>query len=274
MTKRRSHGEGSIKRRGESAWRLRYRDKGRRFSTTFRGSLADARKELRRLLTSGDDGTHVDPTKITLGQWIERWLAAGAPGRRKQPIGRRALARYTQLMKTHVVPALGGRPLQKLQATEIDALYRKLEVAPATAQYVHVVLSSCLTTALRQGMLAANPIERIACAPARGEADHGKALDQDELRALVDAFRGSVLFPIVATAAFTGARRGEILALRWSDLDVGAKTLRIERAVDHVKGQPQPLLLKAPKSARGTRTITIDDGLLACRTALPLICRW
>jgi integrase len=132
MTKRRSHGEGSIKRRGENTWRLRYRDKGRRFSTTFRGSLAAARKELRRLLTSGDDGTHVDPTKITLGQWIEQWLAAGAPGRRKQPIGRRALARYSQLMRTHVVPALGGRPLQKLQATEIDALYRKLEVAPAS----------------------------------------------------------------------------------------------------------------------------------------------
>ena len=261
MNRRRSHGEGSIKRRGENTWRLRYRDKGRRFSTTFHGSMADARKELRRLLTSGDAGTHVDPTKITLGQWIEQWLAAGAPGRRKQPIGGRALARYGQLLRIHVVPALGGRPLQKLQATEIDVLYRKLEGAPATAQYVHVVLGSCLTTALRQGILAANPLDRIACAPARSEADHGKALDQDELRALVDAFRGSVLFPIVAVAAFTGARRGEILALRWSDLDTEAKTLRIERAVDHVGGQP--LALKAPKSARGTRTITIDDGLIA-----------
>ena len=88
MTRRRSHGEGSIKRRGETTWRLRYRSDGQRFSTTFHGSLADARKELRRLLRSGDTGTHVDPTKITLGQWIEQWLAAGAPGRRKQPIGR------------------------------------------------------------------------------------------------------------------------------------------------------------------------------------------
>jgi integrase len=110
MNRRRSHGEGSIKRRGENIWRLRYRDKGRRFSTTFHGSLADARKELRRLLTSGDDGTHVDPTKITLGQWIEQWLAAGAPGRRKQPIGRRALARYGQLLRIHLCRrSEGGR---------------------------------------------------------------------------------------------------------------------------------------------------------------------
>jgi integrase len=88
-----------------------------------------------------------------------------------------------------------------------------------------------------------------------------KALDQDELRALVDAFRGSVLFPIVAVAAFTGARRGEILGLRWADLDIEAKTLCIARSVDHVKGQP--LVLKPPKTARGIRAITIDDGLIA-----------
>lgn len=263
MTKRRSHGEGSIKRRGENTWRLRYRSNGQRFSTTFHGSLADARKELRRLLRSGDTGTHVAPGKITLGQWIEQWLAAGAPGRRRQPIGRVALARYSQLMRTHVLPALGGRPLQQLQATEIDELYRGLEgkVAGGTAHYVHTVLNSCLSTALRKGMLAVNPMARAEKVPYAGEADHGKALDQDELCALVDAFRGSVMFSIVAVAAFTGARRGEILALRWSDLDIEAKTLRIERAVDHVKGQP--LLLKAPKSARGTRTITIDDSLVA-----------
>jgi integrase len=126
---------------------------------------------------------------------------------------------------------------------------------------VHVVLGSCLSTALRKGLLATNPLARAEKVPSRGESDHGKVLDQDELRALVDAFRDSVLFPIVAVAAFTGARRGEILALRWGDLDVETRTLRIERSVDHVKGQA--LALKPPKTARGIRTITIDDGLIA-----------
>ena len=69
-----------------------------------------------------------------------------------------------------------------------------------------------------------------------------------------------MLFPIVAVAAFTGARRNEILGLRWSDLNIGDKTLRIERAVEQVR--KQPLALKEPKTARGKRTITIDDGLL------------
>ncbi|HKF08855.1 MAG TPA: tyrosine-type recombinase/integrase [Xanthobacteraceae bacterium] len=267
MTKRRDRGDGGIDERGKNSWRLRYRVKGKRITQTFHGSLSDARKELRRLLKSGDDGTHVAPDKITLGQWIAQWLAIGAPGRRQRGVGGRALARYGQLLRVHVVPVLGSRPLQQIQATELDALYCKLEgkVAASTAQYVHVVLGSCLSTAVRKGMLAVNPLERAEKIPSPGEADHGTVLDQDQLRTLVEGFRDSVLFPIVAVAAFTGARRSEILALRWSDLDGKAKTLRIERAVDHVTGQA--LALKAPKTARGTRTITIDDSLLALLTA-------
>jgi integrase len=69
------------------------------------------------------------------------------------------------------------------------------------------------------------------------------------------------LFPIVAVAAFTGARRNEILALQWADLDFEKKTLRIERAVEQVHGQP--LTLKDPKTARGKRTIAVDGDLVA-----------
>src|SRR5262245_46589564 len=154
MTRRRDRGDGGIDPRGPDTWRLRYRIKGQRFSTTVHGNLAAARKELRRLLRSGDTGEHVAPDKITLGQWIEQWLAIGAPGRRQRQVGGRALQRYGQLLRTHVVPALGGRLLQQVQPTEIDALYRKLiegTIAPATAQYVHVVLGSCLSTAVRKG---------------------------------------------------------------------------------------------------------------------------
>jgi integrase len=161
------------------------------------------------------------------------------------------------------MPTLGARPMQQIQATEIDALYRKLEdrIAPRTAHHVHIALGSCLATAVRKGLLVANPLERAERIPSPGEADHGTVLDADQLRALVGAFKGSVLYPIVATAAFTGARRSEVLALRWSDLDAEKKTLRIERAVDQV--HDEPLALKEPKTARGKRTIAIDDALIA-----------
>src|SRR5690349_8158910 len=92
--------------------------------------------------------------------------------------------------------------------------------------------------------------------PSPGAADHGIALEPDQLRSLIQGFSGSVLFPIVAVAAFTGARRGEILALRWQDFDPAAKTLRIERAVEET--EDHGLQIKGPKTERGKRTIEID----------------
>jgi integrase len=262
MSRRRGHGDGGIDPRGLDTWRLRYRINGERFSITFHGSVSDARKELRRLIRSGDTGEHVAPDKITLAQWINNWVEAGAPGRRQKRVGRRTLQRYAELLRCHVVPTLGARPMQQIQATEIDELYRKLEdkMAPRTAHHVHIALGSCLATGVRKGKLTVSPLERAERIPSPGEADHGMVLDQDQLRTLVEGFKTSALFPIVAVAAFTGARRSEILALRWTDLDVEKRVLRIERAIEQVHGQP--LALKDPKTARGRRTIAIDGDLV------------
>jgi integrase len=236
---------------------------GKRHTVTFHGSKKEAGTELRRLLRSGDTGEHVAPDKITLAQWVEQWIEAGAPGRKKKKVGRRALERYAELLRCHVVPTLGARPLQQIQAREIDSLYTKLEGerAPRTVHHVHTVLGACLNTAVRKGLLVINPLARAEKVPSPGEADHGMVLDEDQLKALVGGFKGSVLFPIVAVAAFTGARRNEILALRWSDVDVSNKTLRIERAIEKLHKQASSL--KGPKADRHKRTITIDDDLLA-----------
>jgi integrase len=71
MTNKLGHGEGTIEERGEDTYRIRYRVDGRRFTKTFHGNMTEARKELRKLLKAGDDGQHVDPSKKTVGQWIE-----------------------------------------------------------------------------------------------------------------------------------------------------------------------------------------------------------
>lgn len=267
MSKRRSHGDGGIDQRGENSWRLRYRVNGKRYSKAFRGTLSEARKELRALIRSGDTGTHVEPDKITLGEWIDRWIAAGAPGRSQKKAGRRTVERYSQLMRCHIVPTLGSRRLQQLQATEIDELYVALaaKLKPRTAHHVHIVLGACLGAAARKGLLMANPMARVEQVPCPGESNHGLVLDADALRKLIDGFRVSVLFPIVATAALTGARRNEILALWWTDFDPTNKTLRIERALEETK--EAGLSFKPPKTKRGTRTITIDDDLVALLTA-------
>jgi integrase len=257
MSKRGHYGGGSIDPSGEGSWRLRYRIDGQRFAKHVKGTKQDAGKELRRLLREGDTGTHVAPDKVTLAAWIDTWLTLI-----ERTINARTHERYAQLLRCHVVPALGARPLQKIAPTDIDALYVKLEqiLAARTIHHVHVVLGACLKSAIRKKFIAANPVAG-ADAPSPGESDHGVVLDAEQLRTLVNGFRGSVLFPIVATLAFTGARRNEVLALRWRDLDVAKKSLRIDRALEET--EKFGLTFKEPKTSRGKRTIAIDDDLIA-----------
>jgi integrase len=261
--KRRGFRDGAVEERGSNTWRLRYRIRGKRYTRTVHGNRSEALKVLRQLLHSGDAGTHVTPDKMKLEDWIEHWLLIGCPGKRCREIGARARERYAQLLRCHVVPVLGDRPLQQLVSTEIDNLYSRLAetMAAPTLRYVHIVLGSCLAAAARTGKIMVNPMSQLAKVPANRGSQHGTVLEADHLRALVQGFRGSSLFPIVAVAAHTGARRGEILALRWDDLDVAAKTLRIERAVDETSAHG--LRIKDPKTERGKRTIRIDDDLIA-----------
>lgn len=305
---KRPHGDGGIDRRGDDVYRLRYRVKGKRFSKTFRGTLGEARKELRRLVRSGETGEHVEPAKLTVGAWIDQWLKAGAPGRRRVRVSQRTLERYEQLLNTHVKPVLGTRRLQQLQPQEIDALYlgmatakrgkdvgadvEKAEtvpetakktaaaIAPRTQRHVHSVFNACLAAATRKGLLVANPMLRVEQIPsvkptpveatsgpddldadADDRDDIGEGLSEAELAKLISGFKSSTIFPIVALAAATGARRNEILALRWTDLDVERKTLRIERAWEPTK--KFGLRLKAPKTARGRRTVDVDDATVS-----------
>jgi integrase len=276
MTKRNDHGTGSIQERGESTFRLRYRIDGKRFEKTFRGSKADARKELRRLLKSGDDGDHVEPNKLTVGQWIDQWVQIGAPGRRRKKVSERTVERYSQLLRTHVKPTLGGRPLQQLKPVEIDKLYSRIEseatIAPRTQHHVHTVFSALLATAERKGLIGANPMVRVSTVPNPDgqisddddvveDSDYGDGLSEAELTTLIVGFKSSSIYPVVALAAATGARRNELLALRWSDLDVDAKTLKIERAWERTK--KFGLRLKPPKTKRGLRTISLDDATIS-----------
>jgi integrase len=272
MTKR-SHGDGGIDERGEGVYRLRYRIQGRRFTKTFHGTLTEARKELRALVRSGDTGEHVKPDKITVGQWVDQWLDAGAPGRRRKKVSEKTLERYGQLLRTHVKPAIGDRPLQQLKAPEIDKLYAGLEgkIAPRTAHHVHIVFGAMLATAERKGLITVNPMARVTQIPnpdqisddelEADESDYGEGLDETELAALISGFRPSSLYPVVALAAASGARRNELLALRWTDLDTEKKTLRIERAWEQTK--KFGLRLKPPKTKRGKRTISLDDATIS-----------
>jgi integrase len=169
MMNKRGHGDGGIDERGPNTWRLRYRANGKRTSVTFMGTKTEARGKLRSLLDAVSKGEHVDPSRITVGEWIDQWLDAGAPGRKKKRVSQRTLERYGQLLLTHVEPVLGDRPLQRLKAPEIDRLYSAIataaEIAPRTQHHVHVVFGALLATAARKGLIVSNPMLRVEQVP-------------------------------------------------------------------------------------------------------------
>jgi integrase len=165
------------------------------------------------------------------------------------------------LLRVHVKPQLGNRPLQQLRATEIDRLYGALEtkIAPMTLHHLHTTLNSCLSMAERKGLLLSNPIHRAERIPSPGESDHGLALSEPDLKSLVTGFREvPSLYPIVALTAAIGARRNEVLAFRWADFDPEKKTIRIERAIEETK--KFGIRFKVPKTWRGLRTVALDGG--------------
>jgi integrase len=181
-------------------------------------------------------------------------------------VSNKTIERYDQLLRGHVVPALGTRQLQSIQPGDIDNLYVALEkkLAVRTVSHLHSTLGACLKAAVRKGLLLSNPVAR-AEAPQPGEADHGMVLDKDQLRTLLDGFRSLPIFPIIAIAVNTGARRSEILGLQWIDFDPVKRSLHIRRSIEETKSHG--LALKSPKTVRGTRIITIDADLAALLSA-------
>ncbi|MCP3388839.1 site-specific integrase [Bradyrhizobium sp. CCGB12] len=237
-----------------------------------------AQVECARLVSELKGGTYLDPSKLTVGQWIDQWIEAGAPGRRQKKPSQRTLERYGQLLRTHIKPAVGSRLLQKLQASEIDKRYADMAeaktISPRTQHHVHIVFGACLATAHRKGLLLVNPMTRVEQIPNPDghvyettedgpdlDDDIGEGLTEAELRTLVAGFETTNQYSTVVLAAATGARRNELLALRWTDLDIQKKTLRIERALEQTK--KFKIRIKPPKTKRGLRTIDLDDATIA-----------
>lgn len=252
---------------------------------TVRGTHDQAKAELARRIEQLKAGTHVDPQKLTVEQWIDTWTRDYA-----QPtVSAKTFERYSELLRLHVVPYLGGTLIQKLIGGEIQRLYTKLRtqgrrpknegdtlegLAEQTILHVHRVFSQCLSEAARQRIIARSPADDVkAPRPAAGQAADGeegageaiKALEREQLVTLLQGLRGEWLFPIAAVAAGSGARRGEILALRWSDVDFSGGSIRIERSVEETNGKGKDgrnIRFKAPKNPSSRRKIGIDGGLV------------
>lgn len=262
---------GNITRRGKSSWRLKF-DVGRDPSTgkrqtryeTVKGTKKDAEKELTRLLNERNEGTLVEPTKITLGEFARDWLAHTAPA----TITTKTLERYDDLAEGHIIPALGGHRLQKLTARHIEAFYAKALVSgrrdgkgglsPATVRHIHAVLRRIIRSAIKKQLLKIDPLQNVENLP-RLQTPEIQVLSQDELALLLRNLRGTILFAPALLAAATGMRRGEVLGLRWCDIDFGLRALTVAQTIEETR---KGLKFKPPKTNSGRRRITLPESVV------------
>ncbi len=247
-----------IDRRGENIWRIRYVNNGKRHTETITGTQEHAISRRDVLRAEIRQGNWTAPTGTTVAEWAATWTEQNL----KRGVSTRSYERQKSIVDRHIVPALGRIPLQKLSAVRINELYRELEsggLHPSTIHYVHVVLGSCLKTAVKLGSIARNPITN-ASPPKVNAQSGGQTFNQSELDKVLRAFEGDALFPIMALAAGTGARINELLALEWAAIDWNSKTLRINAAL---KPTRDGLERGTPKTERSRRTVRLDNGLLA-----------
>jgi integrase len=262
--------KGHIRARGPGAWELKYDAgidpaTGRRITKykTVRGAKRDAQRELRTVLTSIDGGTFTDPSKMMLAEWLRQWLAEA-----QHSVARKTLERYREIVELHLVPGLGAIPLAKLQAVHIQSYYgealasgRRDGTGGLSAQTVvhhDRVLNVALKRARSLRLITGNPVEDVSRPKvARREIE---VLEPAEAAVLLAAARGTHMFPIIFLALATGLRRGEILGLRWSDVDLARRTLTVAQSLEQTA--TGGLRFKAPKTKRSRRTVALSPALV------------
>jgi len=251
---------GHIRQRSSGSWELRYslgtdRATGkRRMSTaTVQGNRRAAEKELRRLLRTLDTGEHVDPNNVSVRQWLATWLDTV-----REEVSPKSHERYAEIVNNFLTPALGNLLLNKLAPTHIQRAYNDWAtggrrdgksggLSPRTRRHIHRILRSALARAVEQQLLARNPADAFKKRLPKVERRSMTTLTAEQSALLLETINHSRVYWPVLLALATGMRRGEILALRWKNVDFERGTLRVMESLEQTKAG---IRFKAPKTDR------------------------
>jgi integrase len=226
---------GNITRRGKSSWRLKFdgeRIAGKRQIryVTVRGTRKDAEAELARLLNDAHRGVLVGPTKVTVGDWLRQWLDDAKPD-----LSGGTIQNYTDKIERQIIPILGKIELQRLKPVDAQRWFKDMpSTKPLSARsrvFTFKLLSAALDAAVRGELIYRNVCDTVKMP--KVTAAKVETLKEDQLD--FSPLEGHWVHPIASLALLSGARRGELLALRWSDLDLDAGTMRIERSLEHTR---------------------------------------
>jgi integrase len=253
---------GSVTKRGENSWRLKFdlpRENGERrtqYVTVQANGKKEAREKLAALIASVGAGSYVEPSKTAVADFvagrIDQWEAAGS-------LSPRSAARYREILANQIRPHLGDKPLQRLRPADIEHWHTALQAAnlkPRTIGQSHRVLSKALDDACRHEIL----IKNVASTQPTPKVEESEVVIVRDIPGFIEKLKGSRVYVLAMVSLFTGMRLGEILALRWSRVDLDKAIIQVREAIENTKAGTR---FKTPKTKAGRRDITLPDVLVA-----------
>jgi integrase len=248
MAKKNGNGEGGISRRKDGLYMARYTvhtPTGPKRKTLYGKTRREVDEKLTKAKADRDTGFVFDADNLTLANYLDRWINDSV----RDTVRQRTWERYEQIVRVHIKPALGRVKLKNITPTHARALYReKLDtgLAPRTVNYIHTTLSKALKDAVADGLITRNPASSVK-AP-RPKKKEISPLSSEQAKAFLEAVRGNRFEAAFVVALHCGLREGEILGLKWSDVDMDAGTLQVRRTLSEALAGH---LFEPPKNGKG-----------------------
>jgi integrase len=262
--------KGHVRERSPGKWAIvidLYDDAGnrrRKWHTFHTTSKRKAEEECARLITLMTSGNYVEPTKQTVAEFLDEWLDFIKPS-----VAPKTHERYSEILQKGVAPLLDGVTLAKLKTDKIDAAFSKAlstgrrdgkgGLSPRTVHHMRRVLIKALNQAVTWDRLTKNPA--VATTPPKVERKKMLAYDAGQTAVLIEAMRPTRMFIPTLLAVMCGLRRGEILALRWRNVELGENRRQIS-VVESAEQTKEGVRYKEPKSGRA-RTVSLSTTVLA-----------
>jgi len=228
---------------------------------TVRGTKKEAERRLSELLNQLDTGTFVKPRKITVGEYLQQWLADYA----ELHCSPKTIESYRQVISSHLVPELGNIKLVELEARHLQTMFAKKKesgLSARTVRYLYSLMSQVLRYAVRQGVLNRNVAQNTE--PPKMEHRELDTIRPEQINTFLEAARETPHYALFYLLLHTGLRRGEALALKWRNIDMGMASLGVQAylsvtlSLSKVAGK---IYVKEPKTSSGRRRVALPPSL-------------
>ncbi|MDP9371051.1 MAG: site-specific integrase [Chloroflexota bacterium] len=222
--RKRGHGEGTIYQRPDGIWCGQVRLPGQR-KTVYGKTRAEVQRKIRAIVADAEQGIMPAPERLTVAAFLERWLADDV-----SRLDQYTVKNYSIYVRRHIIPKLGKIKLAQLQPAHVQGLYAAMQqrgLAPKTIRNAHGVLRTALGKAVAWGLVPRN-VAALA-APPKAPSPEFRTLTVEEAKRIDRATQGNRWAPMLLLALTTGLRQGELLGLKWGDIDFAAGVLQVRR---------------------------------------------